>query len=168
MRRPNLTGLPPLPALPTTCLVRPTTEADAPTLAAVLRRAFADGTWTADRVQAELLGDETVTQTLVVEREGEIIATASVRLLPERFPASGYLHWVAVDSAHQGQRLGYFVSLAVLHEFERLGCSDAVLETQDHRIPAIKTYLALGFRPEYTDETHRSRWAAIMESGVKP
>ena len=100
-------------------------------------------------------------QTLAMEREGETIATASARLLPERFPASGYLHWVAVDPAHQGQKLGHSVSLAVLREFQALGCSDAVLETQDHRLPAIKTYLALGFKPERLDEAHRLRWERI-------
>ena len=56
MRRPNLDGLPPLPAPPPGFVLRPATEADAPALAAVLRRAFADETWTALRVQAELPG----------------------------------------------------------------------------------------------------------------
>jgi mycothiol synthase len=53
------------------------------------------------------------------------------------------------------------VSLAALHEFVRLSCADAVLETDDFRVPAIKVYLSLGFRPEYRHATHEPRWAAL-------
>jgi mycothiol synthase len=67
-----------------------------------------------------------------------------------------------VDPAHQGQKLGYIVSLAVLNMFVERGCKDAVLETDDHRLPAIKTYRNLGFHPEHRHETHPERWARIL------
>ena len=162
MRRPSLAALPPLPPLAPDHSLRLAGEDDTPTLVDLLHRAFVDATWTTSRVQKELQNEPTVKQTLVVERQGNVIATASVRLLPERFPGSGYLHWVAVDPAHQGQRLGYIVSLAVLHAFADIGCADAVLETQDERLPAIKTYLRLGFVPEYTDETHQEQWKVLL------
>ena len=161
MRRPDLINLPPLPPLPDGCTLRVMQPQDFPAVAAVLDRAFADEDWDAARVAATLNEDQGVKQTLVVDFGGRPIGTASARLRPERFPGSGYLHWIAVDPDHQGQRLGFFLSLAVLHTFETLGCADAVLETQDHRLAAIHTYLTLGFLPEYRDETHRERWAAI-------
>ena len=114
------------------------------------------------RVAEALNEQQGVKQTLVIDFQDRPIATASARLRPDRFPGSGYLHWVAVDPDHQGQRLGFFVSLAVLHTFGTLGCTDAVLETQDHRLAAIQTYLKLGFLPEYRDETHRERWETIQ------
>ena len=66
----------------------------------------------------------------------------------ERFGAdTGYLHWVATVPAHAGKKLGSFVSLAVLYKFQQEGCQNAVLETDDHRLAAIKTYLRLDFHP---------------------
>jgi len=168
MRRPNLFNLPPLPALPEGYALRETQPGDIRAVAAVLDRAFADGfwdearSWDEARVAVTLNEQEGVKQTLVVDFRGRPIATASARFQPDRFPGSGYLHWVAVDTDHRGQRLGFFLSLAVLHTLSTLRCADALLETQDHRLIAIKTYLKLGFLPEYQDETHRERWAAII------
>ncbi len=162
MRRPDLLSLPPLPALPDHYTLRQMRREDTPAVAAVLDRAFVDETWDAARVADTLNERQGVKQTLVVDFRGRPIATASARLRPDRFPGSGYLHWVAVDPDHQGRRLGFFVSLAVLHEFAALSCSDAVLETQDHRLAAIKTYLKLGFVPQYPGKTHTPRWEAVQ------
>lgn len=162
MRRPDLLSLPPLPALPDDYALRRMRPEDTAAVAAVLDRAFADEAWDAVRVADTLNEQQGVKQTLVIDFRGRPIATASARLRSDRFPGSGYLHWVAVDPDHQGKRLGFFVSLAVLHTFITLGCADAVLETQDHRLAAIKTYLALGFLPEHRGETHRMRWEAIQ------
>jgi mycothiol synthase len=68
---------------------------------------------------------------------------------------------VASDPEHRGKRLGYVVSLAVLHDLRRHGCREAALLTDDPRIPAIKTYLSLGFLPALTDDTHPARWEAV-------
>lgn len=157
MRRPDLLNLPPLPALPDSYTLRQMRLEDTGAVASVLDRAFADEAWDAARVAETLNERQGVKQTLVIDFRGRPIATASARLRPDHFPGSGYLHWVAVDPDHQGRWLGYSVSLAVLHTFEAMGCADAVLETQDHRLAAIKTYLKLGFVPQCRDEAHRER-----------
>lgn len=167
MRRPDLLNLSPLPRLPSGYALREAQPEDTPALAAVLDRAFADASWDEARAADTLNEQQGVKQTLIVDFRGRPIATASARLQPDRFPGSGYLHWVAVDPDHQGQHLGLLLSLAVLHTFNTLGCVDAVLETQDHRQAAIKTYLKLGFLPEYRDEAHRERWAAITKATLK-
>ena len=170
MRRPNLLDLPPLPALPDGYALRETQPGDIPAVAAVLDRSFADDSWDLARswdearVAATLNEEQGVKQTLVIGFRGRPIATASARLQPDRFPGSGYLHWVAVDPDHRGQRLGFFLSLAVLHTFRTLGCTDALLETQDHRLAAIQTYLKLGFLPQFPDESHRERWATVTQN----
>ena len=172
MRRPNLLDLPPLPALPDGYALREAQPEDTSALAAVLDRAFAGDTWDPARswdearVAATLNEQQGVKQTLVVDFRGRPIATASARLQPDRFPGSGYLHWVAVDPNHRGQRLGFFLSLAVLHTFKTLRCTDALLETQDHRLAAIKTYMTLGFLPQYPDESHRERWEAVLKNAI--
>jgi mycothiol synthase len=167
MRRPDLLNLPPLPALPDGYALQEMQMKDIAAVSAVLDRAFTDEAWDAVRVAATLNKEQGVKQTLVVDFRGRPVATASARLQPDRFPGSGYLHWVAVDPDHRGQRLGFFLSLAVLHTFGTLGCTDAFLETQDHRLAAIQTYLKLGFLPEYRDKTHQERWATITKATVK-
>ena len=161
MRRHNLAGLPPIPALGEGCSLRRGALADRAGIAEVLAKAFDDATWDADRVQRELFEDECVHGTFIVVFREKPVATASVQIQPDRYPRSGVLHWVATDPEHRGQRLGAAVSLAVLHVFVEMGCRDAVLLTDDERLAAIKTYLGLGFLPEPTDGSHSERWAAV-------
>jgi mycothiol synthase len=163
MRRLNLDDLPPLD-LPNGYVVRAATDADADALAALLGGAFPEMSWTAANVRERLLDESSVRATFVIDREGIPVATASARIMPDDYPGSGYIHWVGTAPGHRGKRLGSLVSLATLHEFVRLGCVDAVLETDDFRVPAIKVYLALGFCPEYRHPTHAPRWAALASA----
>jgi mycothiol synthase len=161
MRRADLKNLPEV-ILPPDCLLREGSAADFDGLADLLRRAFGDARWTLERVHTTFQEDPSVLRILVVERQGQVVATASVRLLPEEFPGSGYVHWVAADPKLPGMGLGYQVSLATLHEFAALGCQDAVLETNDFRLPAVNTYLKLGFQPEDRHESHTTRWKNLL------
>lgn len=160
LRRPNLNDLPPLD-LPDGYTLRAATDTDADAMAEMLAGAFPEMTWTVGNVRDWLLNDDSVKTTFVIDREGVPVATASARIVPDAYPGSGYVHWVGTAPGHRGKRLGLLVSLATLYEFVRLGCADAVLETDDFRVPAIKVYLTLGFRPEYHHATHAPRWAAL-------
>ncbi len=73
----------------------------------------------------------------------------------------GYVHMVGVLGEHTGKKLGRWVSLAVLHFFQDNGFICAMLDTDDFRFPAIKTYLNLGFLPVYVDNTQSERWENI-------
>ena len=75
----------------------------------------------------------------------------------------GYVHMVGVVAEHTGHKLGKWVSLAVLAYFRDNGFISAMLDTDDFRIPAIKTYLNLGFIPVYVEEGQPERWADIFE-----
>jgi len=163
MRRPNLDDLPELPVLPGGYLLREYQEGDETPLADLLALTFEDASWTPEKVRSTFIDAPDVEKMMVIAYRGVPIATASARLLPKLYPNSGYVHYVAADPEHKGQRLGYIVTLAALHEFLGLGCQDAVLETDDFRSPAIKTYLHLGFAPEHRHETHPQRWAAIHQ-----
>lgn len=90
------------------------------------------------------------------------VATASAWHRPEYGERMGYLHWVAVVPRETGRGLGYQVSLACLHKMKFEGRESAMLRTDDFRIPAIKTYLKLGFRPLIMHESHRTRWRDIF------
>jgi mycothiol synthase len=75
----------------------------------------------------------------------------------------GYVHMVGVLAAHGGKGLGAQVSIMALNRMEQEGFSTAVLNTDDFRLPAIRTYLKIGFVPYIDHESHESRWAAIAE-----
>jgi len=160
LRRPDLNDLPAL-SLPEGYTLRVGVPEDAEGLASCLQKAFPEMTWTPENATNWLLTEPSVKTVFVIEHDTQIVATASARLLPEEFPGSGYIHWVGGDPEHRGKRLGYLASLATLQEFVRLGCQDAVLHTDDPRIPAIKVYLALGFRPDNWHATHPSRWGRL-------
>jgi mycothiol synthase len=174
MRRPDLNDLPELPPLPTGYTLREGRAGDLEGLARLLTAAYPEmreNPWTAEKAHRALFADTTVQKVWVIDHDGVPVATASVRLLPDAYPDSGYVHWVGSAPAHRGLGLGYLVTLATLHDFRTLGCRDSVLETDDFRIPAIKTYLKLGFAPVYRDETHLDRWEkvkAVLSEGARP
>jgi hypothetical protein len=39
-----------------------------------------------------------------------------------------------------------------------------MLNTSVERLPAIKTYLNIGFQPKMVDETHMERWKYVAET----
>ena len=75
----------------------------------------------------------------------------------------GSVEMVGVVPEHQGHRLGKLLSLCVLYSFKKQRLSKAILGTDDHRLPAIKTYLNLGFKPLYREDSHQERWKAVFE-----
>ena len=75
----------------------------------------------------------------------------------------GYVHMVGVVAEHTGHKLGKWVSLAVLYYFRDNGFKCSMLDTDDFRISAIKTYLNLGFVPVYVEDGQIERWSDIFE-----
>jgi len=161
MLRENLEDLPPLPALPEGFSLRLATPGDAPELAALLAAAFDDPSWTVERVMSALLAAADVDRTYVIVADGELVATTSCQC-GDRSKPRGTIHWVGADPSRKGLRLGRTAVLAALHGFRELGYEDANLTTDDARLPAIKTYLDLDFRPLMTDPSHSERWTTVL------
>ncbi len=95
------------------------------------------------------------------ERGGEVVGTACALRQEEGKP--GIVHMVAVSPEHRGHGLGRALVAAVLHRLRELGYAAAELSTDDFRLPAIATYLSLGFQPKFTHESHEERWRAVRE-----
>jgi mycothiol synthase len=99
----------------------------------------------------------------ILHREsGEMAATAMALHNPTPLhPFGASLSCVAADPAHQGKGLGYAISAAVTQRILRGGYREIYLETHDWRLPAIKTYLKLGWVPFLYREDMYSRWEAV-------
>lgn len=93
-------------------------------------------------------------------RGADYVATATDKRLS--LPDVGYLHMVAVAPAHRGRRFGRCISLAALRHMYQRGCREALLDTDDYRLPAIRTYLDLGFMPDMVEADHFERWRMVM------
>jgi mycothiol synthase len=146
---------------------------DEPAIAATLTAAFEPTStqrqvFDVARVRRELTEAPDVDATFVAVWQGTAVATASSRWLPERFPDAGYVHWVGTDPAHKRRGLAGALLGEVFAHFAKVGRTHAVLETEDHRLPALHSYLRLGFTPVYevSGEDHRPRWSTIFQALV--
>ena len=74
----------------------------------------------------------------------------------------GQLHFLGVLPSHRGKNLGYSLSLVALDYFRKKGIKEVFLYTDDFRLPAIKIYLKLGFKPVILDKFHLMRWNKIF------
>lgn len=166
MLRPHLDGLPQIAALPLGYTLRSVqAEDDLGPLAATLSAAFARP-WDVVRVKMKLTEDPEVNAVYVVTWQGKPVATGSSLAQPDRFPGSGIVHWLGTQPGHAQRGLGSALMARVLHDFVGRGYRDAVLETDDDRLPAIALYLKFGFIPVYEvkGEDHRRRWSGIFQT----
>ena len=97
-----------------------------------------------------------------LSKSGRELATASA-IEKDEFPGEGWLHMVGVDPDTRGMGLSLPIVAAALWSMKSRGFESVMLSTDDFRIPAIKTYLRLGFEPVMSHESHEARWAAVME-----
>jgi mycothiol synthase len=77
---------------------------------------------------------------------------------------TGFIYMLAIKKAHCGKAMGRSLTLACLQRFREEGTfQDAMLHTESFRLPAIKHYLRLGFKPRLIVEGHREKWNTVLE-----
>jgi len=81
------------------------------------------------------------------------------------------VHWVATHPAHQRRGLARATVLAALRWMKKFGYENSILVTQVYRLPAIRLYLDLGFRPHLAGFPEMAdRWpkvaAALRATGA--
>jgi mycothiol synthase len=159
MRRESLEGLPVL-EIPYGFELRTFRRGDEARWAELMTGAIGD--WDDESTARQFLGDPGVHPDgiLFLVRSNNYVATATDKRLPE--PEVGYLHMVAVAPPHRGRGLGRCISLTSLLHMKERGCRQAILDTDDFRLPAIRTYRALGFIPEMVGPDHVDRWQRIF------
>ena len=169
MVRPDLENLPAL-EVPAGYAVRTYQDGDDVHWANIINASFG-GERTAAHTRREIIDREVFDPEglFFATFQGTPIGTACTwkRSTDER--EVGYLHMVGVGSKHAGHGLGKCVSLCVLHHLKAHGFICAMLDTDDFRLPAVKTYLNLSFSPVYVDTDQPSRWQKVIENlGLPP
>ena len=156
-------SLPPL-ELPPGYVMTTLRESGVDAWIAVLNATGQLGDWDAGRAGEWLSGERSAIP------DGTFIATSGGRpaatccTIPPTFTERrAELGWLSVAPEHQGRGLGRQVCLAVLHFARRMGYDEIYLNTDDWRLPAVRTYLDLGFEPEMTHGSHPRRWKAVYE-----
>lgn len=136
---------------------------DEATWADIINASFEDTKWNLETVRKNLIDRPEFDPEglFFITFQGDPVGTCCAWRLIDQ-PNVGYVHMLGVMPKHQGKRLGHILVLHVLGYFKEKGFREAILDTDDFRLPAIKTYLSLGFEPVYIDESHRCRWKVIM------
>jgi GNAT superfamily N-acetyltransferase len=124
MRRPTLVGIPAMPILPASLVIRRARIEEAGPLAALLGRAYPTETWNVAGTERELFGNATVMATLVVASDERLIATASLQVHLDA-PESGWVRWVATEEDRRREGLGRAVVISVLTLAQQAGCREA-------------------------------------------
>lgn len=162
MRRPDLKGLGEV-ILPDGYQIRTYKEGDDDAWVAIIRRTLGSH-WNRDRFKHNILNRSQFRPEglIFVTYNNEPVGTACAWAQFPDEEEMGYIHMVGVVPEHQGKHLGYALCLSVLHFLKKSGFRYASLNTDDFRLPAIKTYLNLGFEPDYVNEDHRIIWEEII------
>jgi ribosomal protein S18 acetylase RimI-like enzyme len=163
MVRPDLEGLPEIEPPPGYSL-RHYREGDAEAWGAIMSEAFTPY-WNTERFRRSFFPHfgfrpERVIFVCFHERP---VGSASAFQWPGIPRDRGYVHMVGVKREHCGRGLGYWLTLACLRRLTEEGFKSAMLQTEDYRIPAIKHYLRLGFRPALVLEAQREKWEGLLE-----
>jgi mycothiol synthase len=94
--------------------------------------------------------------------ERGIVGCVSACHLKKYLPYSTLMYAV-VDPKERGKGIGKAMLCAALRASQRAGYAGMVLNTDDFRLPAIRTYLSVGFEPHRVSElNHAKRWQAVL------
>ena len=162
MLRSNLDGLGEV-ILPDGYQIRTYRKGDDAAWAEIINNSLGSG-WDVKRCQRELTGRRRFRpEGLFFAIYGDkAVGTACAWTGSFREKKVGNVHMVGVVPEHRGTRLGYALCLSVLRFLKENKFQCARLTTDDFRLPAIKTYLNLGFEPDHIEEGHKARWSAVF------
>ncbi|WP_421383098.1 GNAT family N-acetyltransferase [Bacillus salacetis] len=93
---------------------------------------------------------------------GEIAATAAALHNPESthytFPFGGDIGFVRTHPDHRNKGLGLFVTALAAERLIKADYQSIRIVTNDERLPALKTYIKLGFVPFLYELDMKARW----------
>lgn len=119
-----------------------------------------DEAWLARTFSDDPLYDPSYCQ--ILWKGGEPVAAATGWHMDLDGQPWGLIHWVGVTNTERSVGLGKAVTLAAMHKLKQRGFTRALLNTSVWRLPAVATYLRLGFRPWPTDTAPQSVWNTVL------
>ncbi|MDE2845671.1 MAG: GNAT family N-acetyltransferase [Gemmatimonadota bacterium] len=165
MVRPNLVDLPEI-SVPDGYALRTFRSGDEAAWCEIMNTGIGTD-WTAEKCRRELTETEPFMAdgcffAMRTGEAGEAVATACAYDVQPEGMSAAQVHMVCAKPVHRGRGLGRLVTLAVLHYMRAHGYAAAFLGTDDFRVPAVRTYLGLGFIPDYIEDSHRLRWSSVF------
>ena len=98
----------------------------------------------------------------IIKVNGNCAATLTV--ICDYDKKAGLVHMVACKPEFRGLGLGNLLTQVALYTLKKENMQTASLKTDDWRIPAIKTYLKIGFTPDVESQPdYKERWDKIFE-----
>jgi len=169
LRRPLEMPLPPARPLPEGFHLRAYAPGDEAAWAELLHQNRQLGDWDEARIRDMIARDQPkllLEGTFFIESGGKLVATACTMRHRSPRPDRELLEigWVGVAEPARGHRLAYILSRHILAYWQARLAADVFILTDDWRVPAIVTYLRLGFRPEIVHPNHFERWRRLAET----
>ena len=90
-------------------------------------------------------------------------AVATLTVICDYQNKEGYVHMVACREDARGKGYGTLLNRVSEYVLKSEGMQTAYLTTDDWRIPAIKSYLRIGFYPDLSTEDFKERWQKIYD-----
>ncbi len=150
-----------IPSLPEGYHLRTYREGDWKSWVEVCAHGLGTGRWTEAEFKEHMLDMDGLRKDgifLIENEQARVVGTATGWVKPD----NGYLHMVAVHPDFRGRGLAGVLNTAAVVYLLKRGCKRIVLDTDDERLPAIRSYLKLGFRPVLYQSDMQMRWEAIM------
>ena len=92
------------------------------------------------------------------------VCAATVSVVCNYETKVGLMHMVGCKPEFRGLGIGGILSQLTEYVFKKEGMQTATLKTDDWRIPAIKTYLKIGYKPDLVSEPdYKERWDKIYQ-----
>lgn len=91
------------------------------------------------------------------------VAVATITVICNYKTLEGYIHMVACNDSVRGKGFGNLLGKIAENVLKSEGMETAYLTTDDWRIPAIKSYLKIGFKPDLSTEDFKERWEKIYD-----
>lgn len=93
---------------------------------------------------------------------GRLISTATVQMTDD--PEEAYLHMVGTRRNARNLGAGHAVCASCVNYAIAHGIRRMRLFTDEFRLPAIRIYYGLGFRPDFYETGMRERWNGVMKT----
>ena len=96
-------------------------------------------------------------------KSNKIVAAFMARHLSDKnYFFGGRLDWLVVHESHRGNKLGYIVTVLCVNRLIEIGYKKIYVTTDEFRLAAVKTFLNVGFVPNYYSSQIKIKWEKVF------